>query len=226
MGGTFFVTRLLRCARSVADLGAAAQRSGGAFLGLVSEVVEHDKLEARVAEAAAELAAMPTRGVGMTSGCWTAPTRGGSRSSSISKRSYGLRRRKPRTSPKASRRSSRSASRASPDARSLAYLIRVLTALGQADVARELVGLFLVRAGLLHQALRLREVVVLESVANRADRVRVPLVDLDDAVLSSWNSRAAGAEFNSSVPSSMIGTASLTKRSMSSGDVGGSTSLN
>ena len=68
MGGTFFVTRLLGYARAFEWLTSGRRLSAAEAhsWGLVSEVVEHDKLEARAAEAAAQLAAMPTRGVGMT----------------------------------------------------------------------------------------------------------------------------------------------------------------
>jgi 2-(1,2-epoxy-1,2-dihydrophenyl)acetyl-CoA isomerase len=67
-GGSYFVVRLLGYARafewmtSGRKLPAAEARDWG----LVSEVVEGDGLTARAAELAAELAAMPTRGVGMT----------------------------------------------------------------------------------------------------------------------------------------------------------------
>jgi 2-(1,2-epoxy-1,2-dihydrophenyl)acetyl-CoA isomerase len=67
-GGSYFVTRLLGYARafewmtSGRKLLAAEARDWG----LVSEVVEGDGLADRAAELAAELAAMPTRGVGMT----------------------------------------------------------------------------------------------------------------------------------------------------------------
>jgi 2-(1,2-epoxy-1,2-dihydrophenyl)acetyl-CoA isomerase len=68
MGGTFFVTRLLGYARAFDWLTSGRRLSAAEAhsWGLVSEVVEHAKLEARAAEAAAQLAAMPTRGVGMT----------------------------------------------------------------------------------------------------------------------------------------------------------------
>jgi len=67
-GGSYFVARLLGYARafewmtSGRKLLAAEAREWG----LVSEVVEGDGLAARAAELAGELAAMPTRGVGMT----------------------------------------------------------------------------------------------------------------------------------------------------------------
>jgi len=68
MGGTFFVSRLLGYARAFEWLTSGRRLSAAEAhsWGLVSEVVEDDKLEARAAEAAATLAAMPTRGVGMT----------------------------------------------------------------------------------------------------------------------------------------------------------------
>jgi 2-(1,2-epoxy-1,2-dihydrophenyl)acetyl-CoA isomerase len=68
MGGTFFVTRLLGPARafewmtSGRRLSAAEAREWG----LVSEVVPDDRLAERAAEWAAELAAMPTRGIGLS----------------------------------------------------------------------------------------------------------------------------------------------------------------
>jgi 2-(1,2-epoxy-1,2-dihydrophenyl)acetyl-CoA isomerase len=67
-GSTHFVTRLLGYARafewmtSGRKLGASEAQEWG----LVSEVVEGDDLAGRAAELAAQLAAMPTRGVGMT----------------------------------------------------------------------------------------------------------------------------------------------------------------
>ena len=67
-GGTYFVSRLLGQARafewmtSGRKLGAAEAHEWG----LVSEVVEGERLAGRTAELAAGLAAMPTRGVGMT----------------------------------------------------------------------------------------------------------------------------------------------------------------
>jgi len=67
-GGTFFVTRLVGQARAFEWLcsgrrltAAEAQRWG-----VVSEVVEADALAARAAEVASELAALPTRAIGMT----------------------------------------------------------------------------------------------------------------------------------------------------------------
>jgi len=67
-GGSFFVHRLLGYARafewmtSGRRLSAAEAREWG----LVCETVEDERLAARAAELAAELAAMPTRGIGMT----------------------------------------------------------------------------------------------------------------------------------------------------------------
>jgi 2-(1,2-epoxy-1,2-dihydrophenyl)acetyl-CoA isomerase len=67
-GGSFFVHRLLGYARafewmtSGRRLSAAEAREWG----LVGETVEDDRLAARAAELAGELAAMPTRGIGMT----------------------------------------------------------------------------------------------------------------------------------------------------------------
>ncbi|HEX6490430.1 MAG TPA: enoyl-CoA hydratase-related protein [Gaiellaceae bacterium] len=67
-GGTFFLTRLLGPARafewlcSGRPLGAAEAKDWG----VVSELVEADSLAARAAEYAAELAALPTRAIGMT----------------------------------------------------------------------------------------------------------------------------------------------------------------
>jgi 2-(1,2-epoxy-1,2-dihydrophenyl)acetyl-CoA isomerase len=67
-GGTYFLVRLLGYARafewmtSGRKLSAPEARSWG----LVSEVVEGDRLAERAAELAAEYAAMPTRGIGMT----------------------------------------------------------------------------------------------------------------------------------------------------------------
>jgi 2-(1,2-epoxy-1,2-dihydrophenyl)acetyl-CoA isomerase len=67
-GGSFFVHGLLGYARafewmtSGRRLAAAEARDWG----LVGEIVEDERLAARAAELAAELAAMPTRGIGMT----------------------------------------------------------------------------------------------------------------------------------------------------------------
>ena len=68
MGGTFFVTRLLGYARAFEWLtsGRGLSATDAQAWGLVSEVVEADNLGPRTVEIARELAAMPTRGVGMT----------------------------------------------------------------------------------------------------------------------------------------------------------------
>jgi 2-(1,2-epoxy-1,2-dihydrophenyl)acetyl-CoA isomerase len=67
-GGTFFVTRLLGYARAFEWLCSGRRLSAAEAhaWGLVSEVVEADGLAARAAEVAAELAALPTRAIGMT----------------------------------------------------------------------------------------------------------------------------------------------------------------
>ena len=67
-GGSYFVTRILGPARAFEWLASgkrltAAEAHGW---GLVSEVVEADGLAARAATLAAQLAELPTRGVGMT----------------------------------------------------------------------------------------------------------------------------------------------------------------
>jgi 2-(1,2-epoxy-1,2-dihydrophenyl)acetyl-CoA isomerase len=67
-GGSYFVTRILGPARAFEWL-ASGKRLTAAEAhawGLVSEVVETDALGARVAELAAQLADLPTKGVGMT----------------------------------------------------------------------------------------------------------------------------------------------------------------
>ena len=68
MGGTFFVTRLLGPARAFEWMTSGRRLSAREALdwGLVSEVVPDDRLAERAAEWAAELAAMPTRGVGLS----------------------------------------------------------------------------------------------------------------------------------------------------------------
>ena len=67
-GGTFFLHRLLGASRAFewmsSNRGLTAAEAHA--WGLVSEVVEADKLAARAAELAAFYAALPTRGVGMT----------------------------------------------------------------------------------------------------------------------------------------------------------------
>ena len=67
-GGTYFVTRLLGPARAFEWLSSGRRLTAAEAhaWGLVSEVVEADALPQRAAELAAELAAMPTRGIGMT----------------------------------------------------------------------------------------------------------------------------------------------------------------
>src|SRR5213592_1847672 len=67
-GGTYFVRRLLGTARAFEWLtsGRRLTAAEAHAWGLVSEVVESDGLVARAAELAAELAAMPTRGIAMT----------------------------------------------------------------------------------------------------------------------------------------------------------------
>jgi 2-(1,2-epoxy-1,2-dihydrophenyl)acetyl-CoA isomerase len=67
-GGSYFVTRILGPARAFEWL-ASGKRLTAAEAhawGLVSEVVETDALQARAAGLAAQLADLPTRGVGMT----------------------------------------------------------------------------------------------------------------------------------------------------------------
>ena len=68
MGGTYFVTRLLGYARAFEWLTSGRRLSAAEAhaWGVVSEVVEDERLPARAQEMAAELAAMPTRGLGMT----------------------------------------------------------------------------------------------------------------------------------------------------------------
>jgi 2-(1,2-epoxy-1,2-dihydrophenyl)acetyl-CoA isomerase len=67
-GGTFFVTRLLGYARAFEWLctGRRLTAAEAQAWGLVSEVVDTEALPARVAELAAELAALPTGAIGMT----------------------------------------------------------------------------------------------------------------------------------------------------------------
>jgi 2-(1,2-epoxy-1,2-dihydrophenyl)acetyl-CoA isomerase len=67
-GGTFFVTRLVGQARAFEWL-ASGRRLTAAEAhawGVVSEVVDADELQPRAAAVAAELAALPTRAIGMT----------------------------------------------------------------------------------------------------------------------------------------------------------------
>jgi 2-(1,2-epoxy-1,2-dihydrophenyl)acetyl-CoA isomerase len=67
-GGTFFVTRLLGPARAFEWMTSGRRLSAAEALewGLVSEVVPDDRLAERAAEWAAELAALPTRGIGLS----------------------------------------------------------------------------------------------------------------------------------------------------------------
>jgi 2-(1,2-epoxy-1,2-dihydrophenyl)acetyl-CoA isomerase len=67
-GSTYFVRRLLGTARAFEWMTSGRRLSAVEALdwGLVSEVVEDEKLAERAAERAAELAAMPTCGVGLT----------------------------------------------------------------------------------------------------------------------------------------------------------------
>jgi 2-(1,2-epoxy-1,2-dihydrophenyl)acetyl-CoA isomerase len=68
MGGTFFVRRLLGTARAFEWMTSGRRLSAAEALewGLVSEVVEDDRLPERAAERAAELAALPTRGIALS----------------------------------------------------------------------------------------------------------------------------------------------------------------
>jgi 2-(1,2-epoxy-1,2-dihydrophenyl)acetyl-CoA isomerase len=67
-GGTYFIAELLGYARAFEWMTSGRKLSAAEAhgWGLVSEVVEADGLAARAAEVAAQYAAMPTRGVGMT----------------------------------------------------------------------------------------------------------------------------------------------------------------
>jgi len=67
-GGSFFATRLLGYARALEWLATGRKLSAAEAhaWGLVSEVVEADGLAARAAAFAAELAALPTRGIALT----------------------------------------------------------------------------------------------------------------------------------------------------------------
>jgi 2-(1,2-epoxy-1,2-dihydrophenyl)acetyl-CoA isomerase len=67
-GGSYFVTRILGPARAFEWLASGRKLTAAEAhaWGLVSEIVETDTLAARAAEVAAELAALPTRGIGMT----------------------------------------------------------------------------------------------------------------------------------------------------------------
>lgn len=67
-GGSFFIERLLGPARAFEWMTSNRRLSAAEALawGLVSELVEAERLPARAAELAAELAARPTRGMGLT----------------------------------------------------------------------------------------------------------------------------------------------------------------
>jgi len=67
-GGSYFVTRILGAARAFEWLASGRKLTAAEAhaWGLVSEVVEANGLAVRVAEIAAQLAALPTRGIGMT----------------------------------------------------------------------------------------------------------------------------------------------------------------
>src|SRR6266545_5907257 len=67
-GGSYFVARHLGYARAFEWMtsGRKLTAAEAEAWGLVSEVVEDDDLAARAADLAAQLAAMPTRGIGMT----------------------------------------------------------------------------------------------------------------------------------------------------------------
>ena len=67
-GGSYFVTRILGPARAFEWLtsGRKLTAAEAHAWGLVSEVVETDGLAARAAEVGAQLAALPTRAIGMT----------------------------------------------------------------------------------------------------------------------------------------------------------------
>src|SRR5215204_2354476 len=67
-GGTYFIARLLGPARAFEWLTSGRRLSAAEAQtwGLVSEVVDADRLADRTAELAATLAAMPTRAIGMT----------------------------------------------------------------------------------------------------------------------------------------------------------------
>jgi 2-(1,2-epoxy-1,2-dihydrophenyl)acetyl-CoA isomerase len=67
-GGTYFTARILGPARAFEWMSSGRRLTAAEAhaWGLVSEIVESDSLAARLTEVAAELAALPTRGVGMT----------------------------------------------------------------------------------------------------------------------------------------------------------------
>jgi 2-(1,2-epoxy-1,2-dihydrophenyl)acetyl-CoA isomerase len=67
-GGSYFVTRLIGAARAFEWFASGRKLTAAEAhaWGLVSEVVQADALSGRVAELAAQLADLPTRGIGMT----------------------------------------------------------------------------------------------------------------------------------------------------------------
>jgi 2-(1,2-epoxy-1,2-dihydrophenyl)acetyl-CoA isomerase len=67
-GGTFFLHRLLGASRAFEWMSSNRRLTAAEAhaWGLVSEVVEADRLQARAAEVAAQYASLPTRGIGMT----------------------------------------------------------------------------------------------------------------------------------------------------------------
>src|SRR6266511_5569990 len=67
-GGTYFVRRLLGTARAFEWMTSGRRLSAAEALdwGLVSEVIEDERLPAGAAERAAELAALPTRGIALS----------------------------------------------------------------------------------------------------------------------------------------------------------------
>ena len=67
-GGSYFVTRILGPARAFEWLASGRKLSAAEAQawGLVSEVVDADALASRAAALSAQLAALPTRGIGMT----------------------------------------------------------------------------------------------------------------------------------------------------------------
>jgi 2-(1,2-epoxy-1,2-dihydrophenyl)acetyl-CoA isomerase len=67
-GSTYFVRRLLGTARAFEWMSSGRRLTAAEAhaWGLVSEVVEADRLQARAAELAGELAALPTRGIALT----------------------------------------------------------------------------------------------------------------------------------------------------------------
>ncbi|MDQ3777958.1 MAG: enoyl-CoA hydratase-related protein [Actinomycetota bacterium] len=67
-GGTYFISRILGPARAFEWMSSGRRLTAAEAhaWGLVSDVVEAERLAAHAAELAARLAAMPTRGIGMT----------------------------------------------------------------------------------------------------------------------------------------------------------------